>query len=449
MDYIQLTMEQFMQEEQELKEDLGTAAKSFVRAGWRLNKIDKTGAYKLKGFKSVSEYAKEVLNMKPDFTSRLIRVYERYSLPGDTPELKEQYQDYNFSQLSEMLQLAQEDLQLIRPETKRADIRELNKFNKENENNPDNLLNWKQTPQDNLSKTILELFKVNKEILNDLYGSEAYQTGNLKEMVEIVNPSGNKSYRKGTVFLMFYNFDKGIMVKEFGQSSPYELTWERFFSITQSIFEEAAAGSRTWENYFGQKKEPENPQIQERIEPEQTAEKPEDGNDIPESQETEPEAYKETSMPPKEEGNPEEGQKIALMDERPLRTENHSSNPDFVSAQKSEKIEPECQETAQIPGQDSIENHPEYLPEPQDQKNKLPQEDEIAPAQPEPKHDVLDKPLTRKEYLDSLTSYGAADCIAKAFKDFRNNTYSQLMSLSFWEDWLIALVDHNGRPWID
>lgn len=444
MEYIQLTLDDYIQCKNEIKENLGGIVKSFVRIGWQLTRINASQAYKNDGYSSITEFAKAEYDMNPDGVSRFMSVYERYSVPGDTPELQAQYKEFKFAQLSEMLQIPEEDLPLIGPDTKRADIRELKKFNKENENNPDNLLNWQQEPQDKLAETILEYYKANKEILNDLYGSEACQTGNLKEMAEIVNPSGNKSFRKGTVFLMFRSFDKGIMVKEFGKSGPYDITWEQFFSITSTIFAEAAAGSGTWENYFSpEKSESEDSSVQETAEPEQAPEPAESRKDTSEA-----EAPEKTLGLSETEMDSEKCQKTAPTDETALRTENHSKKSSFAPAQKQEESETECQKTAQIPGQDSIENHPEYLPEPQEQENEPHKKEEIAPAQ-ETEHDILDKPITRKELLDSLTTYGAANCIARALKDARNTTYSQLTNISFWEEWLNARVDRNGRLWID
>ncbi|MDO5411599.1 MAG: hypothetical protein Q4F21_14335 [Lachnospiraceae bacterium] len=469
MDYIQLTLDDYIQCKTEIKENLGGIVKSFVRIGWQLTRINASQAYKNDGYNSITEFAKAEYDMNPDGVSRFMSVYERYSLPGDTPELQEQYKDFKFAQLSEMLQLPQEDLSLIGPETKRADIRELKKFNKENENNPENLMNWKQEPKDALSKTILEFFKTNKDILNELYGSEAYQTGNLKEMAEIVNPSGNKMFHKGTVFLAFYNFDKGIMVKEFGQSSPYDMTWEKFFSITQSIFAESAAGVRTWENYFEpesqkithEEKETENELHSEEARMETKLENSE--NPEPETEkgqktaldetDSEGETKKMNEKPETAEPKISESQKTAHKNKCQPDTGNFRINSDFAPAQKAEELEEKSQETAQIPGQDTIENHPEYMPEPQDPEKETTQEAEIAPAQTkeltEPEHDVLDKPIARKEYIDTLTSYGTAEYLAKAMGGFRSVTYSRLQEPSFWETWLEGKVDCNGRPWID
>lgn len=78
--------------------------------GWHLSRIDRSGAYKLKGYSSITEYARETFGMTPDGVSRFIHVYEKYSIQGDTPELREEYRDFNFSQLTEMLQLPEEGL---------------------------------------------------------------------------------------------------------------------------------------------------------------------------------------------------------------------------------------------------------------------------------------------------------------------------------------------------
>lgn len=301
MEYVQLTMEDYIQSKAEIRKDLGGIAKGFVRVGWRLTRIHASGAYKMDGYKTIAEFARAEYDISPDGVSRFMNVYEKYSVPGDTPELREEYRDFKFAQLTEMLQVSEEDRAMFRAEAKRESIREFRKFTKENENSPDGLLNWQKEPEDLIKKTILEFYHKNRDILNELYGSEAYTSGNLKDMVEIINPSGNRHFRHKMVFLMMYDYEKGLMVSEFGKD-PEGMAWEKFFAITQEIFSEAAAGNRTWEAYF----------------------------------ETE-----------------------------------------TVPVQKEEA------EDEQIPGQDHVLNHPEYLPETKEAPGKTggKETEEIAPAQ--------------------------------------------------------------------
>ena len=118
MEYVQLTMADYLQSKEEIKKDLGGIVKSFVRIGWQLNRIDKSRAYEMEGYKSIAEFAKAEYDMNPDGVTRFIKVYEKYSVPGDTPELQERYRDFKFSQLTEMLQISEEDREMFEPEAK-------------------------------------------------------------------------------------------------------------------------------------------------------------------------------------------------------------------------------------------------------------------------------------------------------------------------------------------
>ena len=472
MEYMQLSMDDYIQSKNEIKQELGGIVKSFVRIGWQLTRIDKSGAYKHDGYNTIAEFARTEYGMNPSGVSRFMKVYEKYSVPGDTPELKEQYRKFKFNNLVEMLQLPEEDQQIFHPEDKREDIRELKDFNKENESNPMNLLDWKsaQSTEDKLHATIQEFFREKTGILNALYSSEAYQSGNIKEMAQIVNPGDSMSYRKGTVFLMFHQED--ITVKIFN-GEMRNISWDQFFTYTREIFEEAAAGAKTYENYFGIPEETHGPTPKEIPKP---APKPV-SNPIPEH-DVRPEPEIAPAQQPKSGenvektvDNHEEGQKTAV----PEKEDSVSGKPKADSYSETPEFQPEniekSQETAlpepepQIPGQDSTENHPEYMPEPEEQPESnpkpesqedhlgeanemVPEELEIAPAQSGSEPPAAE-PKTRKEYIDTLTAYGTAEYIARAMRQFANKTYNTLLDPVFWNEWLNGKVDHNGRPWED
>ena len=450
MEYMQLSMDDYIQSKNEIKQELGGIVKSFVRIGWQLTRIDKSGAYKHDGYNNISEFARTEYGMNPSGVSRFMKVYEKYSVPGDTPELKEQYREFKFNNLVEMLQLPEEDQQIFHPKDKREDIRELKDFNKENESNPMNLLDWKsaQSTEDKLHATIQEFFREKTGILNTLYSSEAYRSGNIKEMAQIINPGDSMSYRKGTVFLMFHQED--ITVKIFN-GEMRNISWDQFFTYTREIFAEAAAGAKTYENYFGIPEETHDPTPKEIPKP---TPKPV-SNPIPEH-DVRPEPEIAPAQQPesvenveKTVDNHEEGQKTAV----PEKEDSVPGNPKADFHSETPKSQPEniekSQETAlsepepQIPGQDSIENHLEYMPKPVE-----PKEQEIAPAQSGSEPPAAE-PKTRKEYIDTLTAYGTAEYIARAMRQFANKTYNTLLDPDFWNEWLNGKVDHNGRPWED
>ena len=231
MEYTQLTLDDYIQCKNDIKNNLGSIVKSFVRIGWLLTRIDKSGAYKNDGYNTISEFAQAEYGMNKSGTSRFMKIYEKYSVPGDTPELKDEYKDFNQSQLTEMLQIPEEDYAMLHPEANKEDFRELKRFNKENDSNPENLWSWKEakTPEEKMKATIQEFFRENKEILNDFYGKNL----SVKDLAEEICPSGSRSYRKGTVFLMFYTLEQGIMVKIFGEA-PTKMTYQEFADHTKA-----------------------------------------------------------------------------------------------------------------------------------------------------------------------------------------------------------------------
>ena len=313
MEYTQLTLDDYIQCKNDIKNNLGTIVKSFVRIGWLLTRIDKSGAYKNDGYSTISEFAQAEYGMNKSGTSRFMKIYEKYSVLGDTPELKDEYKDFNQSQLTEMLQIPEEDYAMLHPEANKEDFRELKRFNKENDSNPVNLWNWKEakTPEEKLKATVQEFFRGNKEILNDFYGKSL----SVKDLAEEICPSGSRSYRKGTVFLMFYTLEQGIMVKIFGET-PTKMTYQEFADHTKQIFDAVAAGEETWDNYFGER----------NVDPNETLEEPDHSGE-------------DTSMVP----------------------EQNTEIPEQILPNVGQENDIPGRDD-QIPGQDNIQNHPEYMP---------------------------------------------------------------------------------------
>ena len=87
------------------------------------------------------------------------------------------------------------------------------------------------------------LFEENPDVLNEIFVELEQGAANAdgwEWLKEIVNPSGNRSFRKGLFFLMMY--EDCIKIKKFG-SEPEKMQWEEFFRLTTELFGAAAAGS--------------------------------------------------------------------------------------------------------------------------------------------------------------------------------------------------------------
>ena len=209
----------------------------------------------------------------------------------------------------------------------------------------------------------------NKDILNAVYSSIT----ELKDLAEMISPSGSRSYRKGTVYLMFYEETKGIMVKVFGET-PVDITYRYFLDVVHSLFDEYDAGTHTWEKCFGVL--------------------PDEGTTAQKQEE------------PVEPKMPEHSGKNIGNVHEDISAEKVMEKPEIAPAQQEE----------QIPGQDSIDQHPEYMPEPV-QEPDIPKKPEDSasgsikknrsPTQYRKNNETIpeaipEKAITRKEYLETL-----------------------------------------------
>ena len=217
MEYVQMTLDDWLAEKEALRRDLNSAVEAFVRIGYRLRKIRDTESYKLDGYKSLSEFAKAEYGIEKSTTSTFIAINEEFSKDGFSLELQDRYKGMGSSLLSEMLKLPEQDRDLITVHTTRAQIRDLKQFNRQ------------ETPEDNpLTDVIIELIRGKKEFLNRYFKDP---DADPEDLVYMLNPNGNMTFRKGKYMLFIYSLEQGIKYKVFGDSQNHQLSYEEFFQM--------------------------------------------------------------------------------------------------------------------------------------------------------------------------------------------------------------------------
>lgn len=404
MEYVQMTLGDWMEMKQRLKQELQGVKQSFVRIGYALRKIDDQKLYEQDGYKSVAEFAKAEYGLEASTVSRFMSINREYSIDGYSERLRPEYLEMGRSQLEEMLRLPDADRQMIRPEASRQDIRDLKNFNK---------TEHEAGIADDIRELIRNFFKDFRETKDQLIRSEAWQQDNIKGMADIVNPSGSRSYKKGLYFLMMY--DNGIKAKKY-PNPPQDMEWREFFGIAKEIFQETEAEADTYEAYSG---------IQEKsaeTDREETGEKPEIQSEEPEQ---EPKKGLEEYKPGIQE-NPEEGE------------------PEIQEAVQEGQEEPDGQQEGEkqaVPEIAPAQKSAETL-----NKNEIPEEEKPTVSGAEKQREnpeIIEKPFgTRKEYLDSLYITEAAVYIAKCFKDGRGIENPERMVQ--WVQWLKDEVYPDG-----
>lgn len=408
-EYTQLTMDDWLAMKESLKRDLIGVQESFVRIGYTLRKIEEQKLYKNDGYETVTEFAKAEYGLSASTISRFMSINRKFSIDGYSDRLRPEYAQMGSSKLSEMLSLLDADLEMVRPEMPKADIRELKHFNKE-EPMPE--------AADSLEKLVWKFFEANAAIAKELEQSEAYADGEAEKMVEIVNPAGVKTFRAGLYYMAMYEND--IQIKQFGQQ-PQKMSWAEFFAITKKIFESVEWKQRIQEEH--PKTEPQEKVETKPIAPAQIK-KPESPIN------TEAEPVLETPKKPEKETSQNAAQKKneAPQSEEPRKPEEKvQSEPEIAengaeSTQNAMEITQNATETAQTETEEQL---PGQMNLPED----YPGTESI---------DVLGKTMQRKEYLDTLTAWGVAEYLHK------NLTAEILGNREGLYEWLKGKVDERG-----
>jgi hypothetical protein len=236
-----------------------------------------------------------------------------------------------------MLTLPEEDLQMVSPEMKRADIREIKAFER-------------QAPQEepavqesDAPQWILEFIKQNG--LERLAHTRAFEDRSIAQLIEEVNPTGTKTFRhKRTMVSMFA--DK-IMVKEF-PNAPERMEWEEFFEHAIPLIRS-----------MGEAEEPETePEV-----PEMAQEMPEPVQEMPKVEPKMPEPEGKAPEEPRQQAEPT----IAPAQKEPPTIEDNNEKTDSAIAEEP------AQEETEEPEQVEID---EILP---------------APEEPDPMRDLKDR----------------------------------------------------------
>ena len=422
MEYVQMTLDDWVQIKQKLKQELLGVKQSFVRIGYALRQIDDQKLYERDGYKSVAEFAKAEYGLEASTTSRFMSINREYSIDGYSERLRPEYADLGRSQLEEMLKLPDSDRQMIQPEASREDIRELKRFNKAEP---------AAGEADDLRQLIEKFYQDNPDILNAVFGEAAgFDEATIGKFAEIVNPGGNRSYKKGLYFLMMY--ESRVSVKKFG-AAPKDMTWWEFYQMTLDIFGESAAGTATWRNYFGG---PEGDIVDQPQKEDVPEEHPEPINENTETESEESQQVEEgaesngtdtETEQPEDDTTGEEkgtGDYEEDTDETIEPAGEESQRAEIAPAQK----EPEIQENQCLEASVSDEND--------DEKELI---EEVAPEV-----EVIDEKYeTRREYMSNLTlrelaHYLTGELEKHHLEEIDTETETQIYN------WLSEKVDRYG-----
>lgn len=110
-----------------IRSNLEGAARSFIAIGYYLKQIRDRELFREEGFETVWDFAMEEYGISKSTASRYMKMNDRFSKDGNSPEIQERYQGFGKSQLQEMLSLDEEQLEQVTPADRVEDIRAMKK----------------------------------------------------------------------------------------------------------------------------------------------------------------------------------------------------------------------------------------------------------------------------------------------------------------------------------
>lgn len=303
--------------QQALDTEFSKSAESFIRIGYLLKIARDTDILKDTPYANVIDYAKTRYGLDKTQMSRFIAINERFGSKEDDSALGDKYKGFGYAKLALMLNMPDEIIEEISPDYSKSEIEDIKKEIDEEKKISDIeiLIEGKEEcikKLNELEQVLHQLFHDNPELFMKIHTS-TYETA---ELIDIFAPAGEMIY---SVRLLGVG---RLMLSIKADSGRITITNVRNMEKTEWNIEELAESVI---NIFSMAVDTEDP------------------------------AKAWTSIYKEE--YPKKAEVAPVQQEKPVQRKEKK-----VQKAKIEKPKPQPVEE-QIPGQDNVLNHPEYLPE--------------------------------------------------------------------------------------
>lgn len=121
----QITLQDWMEWKEDIRTRMEDTVENFIVIGYRFKQIKESRMYESDGYKNLEEFAKAEYKISKTVLYRFIKINEKFSVGGDSMEIKPEFYGYGYSQLQEMLYLADEELEEVNTGMTVKEIREM------------------------------------------------------------------------------------------------------------------------------------------------------------------------------------------------------------------------------------------------------------------------------------------------------------------------------------
>ena len=409
----------YKQYKESLDQELSRSAESFVRIGYLLKVARDTNILYESGYETVTQFAEAEYSLRPDQVTRFMQINDRYSEGGYGTSLQDAYKGMGYTKLVEMLQLPLAVAQELTPDFTREEIKEL-RSEVEEENKITDLevmlesKDWdEEIPV--LQQIIIQLGHDDLDWYKRVY-NWVQEEKTLEAFKWVMVPNGSAIYSIrirgiGKFLLSVKEKEDLISMINVRTGEKATATWEQIMHAASGLIEPGNL-QESWQQVYG----------------ETYPEKPEEPVNTGSGRE-----------------KPKKKEKKVVVAKKPEKKKTDQN------ASKCDQNTPKCDQNTLKCDQNTLKRNQDTLkhdqnPENEPEEKPVGEENEtgkIAPEQPE------EKPVgTRKQYLDGLTEYGAAEIIAGHIRKVMETAEQQdITSYKHWEKWLSEDVDEIGNTW--
>lgn len=369
-----------------LDTEMNKAAESFVKIGYLLKIARDTDILAESGYNSLTEFAQAEYNLDKSQVSRFIAINDNYSVDGYSDRLMTEYSGYGYSKLAMMLTLPAAVAKELSPAYSKSDIQVLkDEVAAEEAISPMEvyLEGEKEELEDAslLYQAMYQLFLENPELY-------MHETVDADALFDALAPAGESIYTvriQGVGRIMISCKEDRVNLVNVRTNNVEICTWEQVTEEYTKLF-----GSCTWEERYGR-------------------------------------PYHVKSEPAAEESVPVETVKEKKPKKPKVTKAKVTSEPVITRCEaKSDEASHEP-----IEGQDTIDEHPEYLPEQtaSEDDNMAAEDDETETQAPDEENELLLE-LEERRTKASRT----AKSIAEYLDDYKGQRVPERALLSCIDD---------------
>lgn len=358
----------YQEYKQELDTELKKTAEGFVRIGYLLKVARDTSILAESQYDNVVDFARAEYGLDKTQVSRFMNINDKFSEGGYAPELKAEYQGFGYAKLSIMLLLPEDVNNVLTPDYSKAEIQQIKDEVDEEKKTTDIevILEEKDSVQQsfdtNIEKAVYQLGKDAPEVYKRLWESSVKNGESGKRFIENLIPDEKAMYivripGAGRCMLSMKAEEDAVKLINIRDSSANETyTKQELEDALKKMMPDTDTWGNAWQSLYGEKLPAEKnaavAPVQSKAAPRKESKvivpkKPEPEKSVPESKENVSKTVQKPEMTLND-VNP----KIPAPDPKPVEEDVPEEKPD---------VQQDTNE--QIPGQDEIENHPEYMPE--------------------------------------------------------------------------------------